>query len=246
MRRRRAAGSSRRPSSVTILKIVGAVVAAVVLVMICNTDRGALVPIEGMPWIVLIVIGVCAAWTLLLGRTKFGRYVYAIGGNAEAARRAGVSLARIRTLCFMLCSFTAGIAGIVYASRLRSVSTNLDGGPLVLYAVAAAVIGGTSLFGGRGKADPRGARWPRHRRHRQRHGPPGLQRGVEVHRHRARARRRGHHRRPRPEGPYRRHLGIVPIHVRQNGLLETVPSEPSGTCAGRGRVAGVDATCRHT
>jgi D-xylose transport system permease protein len=77
--------------------------------------------------------------------------VYAIGGNAEAARRAGISLARIRTLCFVLASFTAGIAGIVYASRLRSVSTALDGGTLVLYAVAAAVIGGTSLFGGRGR-----------------------------------------------------------------------------------------------
>jgi D-xylose transport system permease protein len=75
-----------------------------------------------------------------------------VGGNAEAARRAGVSLARIRTLCFMLAGFTAGIAGIVYASRLRSVSTALDGGQLVLYAVASAVIGGTSLFGGRGKA----------------------------------------------------------------------------------------------
>jgi D-xylose transport system permease protein len=120
--------------------------------MICNTDRGVLVPIKGVPWIILIVLGVCAAWTLLLGRTKFGRYVYAIGGNAEAARRAGVSVAGVRTVCFMLASFTAGIAGIVYASRLRSVSTNLDGGQLVLFAVAAAVIGGTSLFGGRGKA----------------------------------------------------------------------------------------------
>ena len=93
-----------------------------------------------------------AVWTFVLGRTKFGRYIYAIGGNAEAARRAGVSLARVRTLAFVLCSLTAGIAGVVYASRLRSVSTALDGGTLVLYAVAAAVIGGTSLFGGRGKA----------------------------------------------------------------------------------------------
>ena len=101
---------------------------------------------------VLIVLGVLAAWTFLLGRTKFGRYVYAIGGNPEAARRAGINLATIRTLCFVLASFTAGIAGIVYASRLRSVSTALDGGTLVLYSVAAAVIGGTSLFGGRGKA----------------------------------------------------------------------------------------------
>jgi D-xylose transport system permease protein len=105
-----------------------------------------------MPWVVLVVIAVLGAWTFLLGRTKFGRYIYAIGGNAEAARRAGIKLARIRTLAFMLTSFTAGIAGIVYASRLQSVSTALDGGTLVLYAVAAAVIGGTSLFGGRGKA----------------------------------------------------------------------------------------------
>jgi D-xylose transport system permease protein len=88
----------------------------------------------------------------LLGRTKFGRYIHAIGGNAEAARREGVNLARVRTLAFTLASFTAGIAGIINASRLRSVSTALDGGNLVLYAVAAAVIGGTSLFGGRGKA----------------------------------------------------------------------------------------------
>jgi D-xylose transport system permease protein len=110
------------------------------------------VPIRGVPWVVLIVLAVLAIWTFVLGRTKFGRYVYAIGGNAEAARRAGVSLARIRTLCFMFAGMTAGVAGIVYASRLRSVSTALDGGQLVLYAVAAAVIGGTSLFGGRGKA----------------------------------------------------------------------------------------------
>jgi D-xylose transport system permease protein len=101
---------------------------------------------------VLIVLGVLAIQTILLGRTKFGRYLYAIGGNAEAARRAGVNLALIRTLAFSLASMTAGVAGIVYASRLRSVSTALDGGTLVLYAVAAAVIGGTSLFGGRGKA----------------------------------------------------------------------------------------------
>ena len=89
----------------------------------------------------------------MLGRTRFGRYVYAIGGNAEAARRAGINRwPRIRTIAFMLVSLTAGIAGVVYVSRLRSVSTAFDGGTLVLYAVAAAVIGGTSLFGGRGKA----------------------------------------------------------------------------------------------
>ena len=104
------------------------------------------------PWVVLLVLGVLVIWTFLLGRTKLGRYIYAIGGNAEAARRAGVDVMGVRTLAFVLCSFTAGIAGIVYASRLQSISTAVDGGTLVLYAVAAAVIGGTSLFGGRGKA----------------------------------------------------------------------------------------------
>jgi len=150
--RRRASGLVAPPVSLTVLKIVGALVAGVVLVTVCNTNRGTLAPIRGVPWVVLLVLGVLAAWTVLLGRTKFGRYMYAIGGNPEAARRAGVRLATIRTVAFMLASFTAGIAGIVYASRLRSVSTALDGGTLVLYAVAAAVIGGTSLFGGRGKA----------------------------------------------------------------------------------------------
>jgi len=149
---RRREGLVAPPASVSLLKIAGVAVAGVVLVMICNTNRGRLIAVRGMPWVVLVVIAVLAAWTFLLGRTKFGRYIYAIGGNAEAARRAGIKLARIRTLAFMLTSFTAGIAGIVYASRLQSVSTALDGGTLVLYAVAAAVIGGTSLFGGRGKA----------------------------------------------------------------------------------------------
>jgi D-xylose transport system permease protein len=149
--RRRASGLVAPPASLTVLKIAAVAVAGVVLVLICNANRGLLVPIQGVPWVVLIVLGVLAAWSVLLGRTRFGRYVYAIGGNAEAARRSGVNLARIRTTAFILCSLTAGIAGIVYASRLRSVSTNLDGGTLVLYAVAAAVIGGTSLFGGRGR-----------------------------------------------------------------------------------------------
>jgi len=150
--RRRASGLVAPPASVTLLKIAGAVLAGIALVVICNTNRGTLVTIQGLPWVVLIVLAVLTMWTLLLGRTKPGRYIYAIGGNPEAARRAGVSLANIRTLAFTLSSFTAGIAGVVYASRLRSVSTSLDGGTLVLYSVAAAVIGGTSLFGGRGKA----------------------------------------------------------------------------------------------
>jgi D-xylose transport system permease protein len=149
--RRRTAGLVAPPPGLTALKIGGGLLGGVVIVLICNTDRGRILPIQGVPWVVVLVFGVLAAWTFVLGRTRFGRYVYAIGGNAEAARRAGVNLPVIRTVAFTLCSFTAGMAGVIYASRLRSISTAFDQ-TLVLYAVAAAVIGGTSLFGGRGKA----------------------------------------------------------------------------------------------
>jgi D-xylose transport system permease protein len=150
--RRREAGLTAPPATLTLVKILLSLAGGAALVLLCNADRGIIRPVYGVPWVVLLVFGVLAIWTFLLGRTRFGRYIYAIGGNAEAARRAGISLARIRTLAFVLTSFTAGVAGVVYASRLRSISTAIDGGTLVLYAVAAAVIGGTSLFGGRGKA----------------------------------------------------------------------------------------------
>lgn len=149
--RRRAAGLVAPPPTLTIARIFAVLLGGVAVVLLCNADRGIITPVYGVPWVILLVFAVLALWTFVLGRTKFGRYVYAIGGNAEASRRAGINLARIRTVAFMLTSFTAGIAGLVYASRLRSISTSLDGGTLVLYAVAAAVIGGTSLFGGRGK-----------------------------------------------------------------------------------------------
>jgi D-xylose transport system permease protein len=150
--RRRTAALTAPPPTLTFAKILAVLVFGVLLVLLCNTDRGIRVPVYGLPWVVLVVFAVLAVWTYVLGRTRFGRYAYAIGGNAEAARRAGIPLARIRTIAFMLVSLTAGIAGVAYASRQRSISTAFDGGTLVLYAVAAAVIGGTSLFGGRGKA----------------------------------------------------------------------------------------------
>ncbi|HEY4465408.1 MAG TPA: ABC transporter permease [Streptosporangiaceae bacterium] len=151
-RQRRAAGLVTPPFSITLLKIGIMAVAGVVIVLVGNTNRGGiLAALRGVPWVVLIVFGVLAIYTALLGRTRFGRYIYAIGGNAEAARRAGVSLNMIRTLAFTLSGLTAAIGGIILASRLGSISTDLDGGQLVLYAVAAAVIGGTHLFGGYGK-----------------------------------------------------------------------------------------------
>ncbi len=149
---RRTNGLHAPPVYVTLAKVVLAAAAGFVLVAICNTNRGSVAsPVTGVPWVVLILAAFIASYTFLLGRTRFGRYVYAIGGNPEAARRAGVSLARIRTICFGLSGFTAAAGGIIYASRLGSISSDFDGGSYVLYAVAAAVIGGTSLFGGRGK-----------------------------------------------------------------------------------------------
>ena len=150
--RRRARGLSAPPLSVVILKVVLAAAGGVAIVIICTVNRGAgLFHLNGVPWVLLLVLLVIGAWSFLLGRTKLGRYIYAIGANPEAARRAGINVARVRTAAFMLCSFTAGLAGLAYESRLGSIATNIDAGSFVLYAVAAAVIGGTSLFGGRGK-----------------------------------------------------------------------------------------------
>ena len=149
--RRRANNLAAPPASVTYMKIVLMAAAGVVVVLICNTNRGVTTVLEGVPWVVLVVLVVLVVWTTLLNRTRFGRYVYAIGGNAEAARRAGINLRRIRVVAFALCGLTAGITGIIYTSFLGSISNDVNGGQLVLFAVAAAVIGGTSLFGGRGR-----------------------------------------------------------------------------------------------
>lgn len=150
-KRRRDSGLVAPPMGLTLLKIAVAALAGVVIVLISNTNRGVpAFPLNGMPWVIPIVFAVLACWSFVLGRLRFGRYIFAIGGNAEAARRAGINLARIRLAAFTLAAVTAGIGGIIYASRLRSISTSFDGGTVVLYVVATAVIGGTSLFGGRG------------------------------------------------------------------------------------------------
>jgi D-xylose transport system permease protein len=151
--RRRRAGLAVPPASLTALKIVVALAAGVLVVAISNVNRAHFGVIEGLPYIIPIVLVVMGASTMLLDRTRFGRYVYAIGGNPEAARRAGISLPKIRTWCFLLGALTAGIAGILFASWQVSLTTNVikDANSYVLLAVAAAVIGGTSLFGGRGK-----------------------------------------------------------------------------------------------
>src|SRR5260221_2932843 len=150
-RRRRSSGLVAPPLSLTLIKVGLLAVVAIVVVAICNTNRAALGPLEGVQWVTPIVLGVLVGWTMLFQRTKYGRYLYAIGGNPEAARRAGINLPLIRTTAFMLCSVTAGIGIMLYASLLGGMSNNIQGGQYVLYAVAAAVIGGTSLFGGKGR-----------------------------------------------------------------------------------------------
>ncbi len=150
---RRRGGLVAPPRSVVGLRIGLLAAVGIAVVAICDVNRGVAITIDGVPWVVPIVLGVLALWTLLLQRTRYGRYVYAIGGNPEAARRAGVKVAAIRTWAFVLSAVTAGFAGILLGSFFYGqYSTNLaDGSQLVLYAVAASVIGGTSLFGGRGK-----------------------------------------------------------------------------------------------
>ena len=114
-----------------------------VAVFVLNSDRG-------VPLVLLILLGLIVVFDQLLRRTRFGRYVFAVGGNAEAARRAGVNVDAIRIAVFALCSTLAACGGILAASRLLAVNQSSGGNDLLLNSIAGPVIGGTSLFGGRG------------------------------------------------------------------------------------------------
>ena len=143
VRIRRKAQLGHDPLSVIALQVGGLALALGAVVYVANEDRG-------IPYLFLLVGFFFLLWSFVLARTRFGRYVYAVGGNAEAARRAGINVDRIRIAVFAICSFMAAVGGLVLASRLRSVDTNAGGGSILLYSIAAAVIGGTSLFGGVG------------------------------------------------------------------------------------------------
>lgn len=143
-RDRQRRGVSATPLSIMITQIFVLAVLAVLAVYFANQDRG-------VPFVGILLLVLLAGFTFLAERTQFGRYVYAIGGNMEAARRAGIKVNQIRVMVFMISSLMAGMGGIVLASRLRSVDTAAGGGNLLLNSIAAAVIGGTSLFGGSGK-----------------------------------------------------------------------------------------------
>src|SRR6202163_2209116 len=128
--RRRRSGLVALPVGLTVLKIALIAGAGIVVVAISDINRANFGTLAGVPWVVAIVLAVLGAWTILLERTKYGRYVYAIGGNAEAARRAGINVALIRTIAFALCSMTAGIGLILYASYIRGMSHHVQGGQL--------------------------------------------------------------------------------------------------------------------
>ena len=152
---RRRRGLTAPPPSLIAIRIALIAIVGAAVVIICSVNRGSsLKSVTGIPWVIPIVLIVLGAWTLVLQRTRYGRYIYAIGGNPEAARRAGVNLRAIRIWAFALCSATAALGGILLGSFFygQYSSNTADPGQLVLYTVAAAVIGGVSLFGGRGKA----------------------------------------------------------------------------------------------
>ena len=153
--RRRRRGLATPPLTLTAIKLAMMALFGAAVVIICSVNRGSsLKSVTGIPWVIPIVLVLLGIWTVVLQRTRFGRYIYAIGGNPEATRRAGVSLAAIRIWAFALCSATAALGGILLGSFFYGEysSNTADPGQLVLYTVAAAVIGGVSLFGGRGKA----------------------------------------------------------------------------------------------
>jgi D-xylose transport system permease protein len=118
-----------------------------------NQERGlsAANSTKGVPIVAPLILAILVAGTFLLSRTSFGRHIYAVGGNAEAARRAGINVKRVRTIAFVLCSSLAAVAGMLFASRMNSISPSTGGSSTLLYAVGAAVIGGVSLFGGKGR-----------------------------------------------------------------------------------------------
>lgn len=149
---RRRLGLVAQPTGLVLIKIGAVVLLGGVATFLLTLDRSpGEIPITGVPYVVPLVLALLVMGTYLLDRTRFGRHVYAVGGNREAARRAGIDVVRIRASVFVIASAFAAIGAIVYSSKVGSVSPGAGGGNTLLFAVGAAVIGGTSLFGGRGR-----------------------------------------------------------------------------------------------
>ncbi|NUR62371.1 MAG: ABC transporter permease [Catenulispora sp.] len=154
VRRRTRSGLSSEPPVMTGVRIVSVAVLLGVLVFMLNLER-SLNParsLKGVPVIVPVIGVLLVVWTFVLNRTAYGRHLYAVGGNREAARRAGIDVNKVRISAFVICSLMAAVGGIILASRANSVDSNTGGSDILLKSVGAAVIGGASLFGGRGRA----------------------------------------------------------------------------------------------
>jgi D-xylose transport system permease protein len=154
MRKRRRAGLQGVPMSLWVIKTVTLSAVLIAATAYLNAERSrnpALTSLKGIPMVVVVLVALLVILTFFLSRTSWGIHVYAVGGNAEAARRAGINVFRLRLSCFIVCSTMAAIAGILLSSRTNSVSPSTGGQLTLLFAVGAAVIGGVSLFGGKGR-----------------------------------------------------------------------------------------------
>ncbi|GEP36646.1 ABC transporter permease [Nocardioides psychrotolerans] len=150
-----ARGLVHAPLALVGLQIAALAVIVLGLTALLSSNRAPnpdIFVISGIPWVLPVVVALLLFWTFVLTRTRFGRHLYAVGGNAEAARRAGINVTRIKVTAFVICSSMAAVSGLLAASYTGKVSPGSGGGNELLYAVGAAVIGGTSLFGGRGRA----------------------------------------------------------------------------------------------
>ncbi|MCW2886400.1 MAG: inner-rane translocator [Streptosporangiaceae bacterium] len=153
-RRRAARELTTDPLTLIALRVATLAVAGGIAVYVLNLERSRnaiVVSLKGVPIVVPIIGVLLILWTFVLHRTAYGRHLYAVGGNKEAARRAGINVDAIRISAFVICSAMAAVGGLIAASRANSVDPNTGGSNVLLYAVGAAVIGGTSLFGGKGR-----------------------------------------------------------------------------------------------
>jgi D-xylose transport system permease protein len=156
-RGRRQSGLPATPVAVIVAKVIAVALLGSAFTYEMGINRNLITnaffsnKAQGEPWAVVLLVLLFVVWHFTLSRTRYGRHVYAVGGNEEAARRAGVVVSRIRISVFVICSGMAAVSGVVAASLLQSVQSNAGAGNTLLLAVGAAVIGGTSLFGGRGR-----------------------------------------------------------------------------------------------
>jgi D-xylose transport system permease protein len=147
-------GLVTKPTPIAVSKVAVVAAIAIIATWLLTLNRSPnpdLVTIQGVPYVVPIILALLAVGTYVLNRTRYGRHIYAVGGNAEAARRAGINVSKIRASVFVVSAAAAAIGAIVYSSKAGSVDPQAGGLNTLLFAVGAAVIGGTSLFGGRGK-----------------------------------------------------------------------------------------------